>query len=225
MSYKSDYTQIAAQEMKEDRTFEEFTSAYGLHYVRGFTRCPFHSERTGSFKAYGTRGCCYGCGWKGDIYDFVETMFALDYASAVRKVAHDFGYRYHFPRSRGFHDTREYKEVRARAAAARAKHAEEQKQHELLKNRHDALISELIKYDQWKSDFRPESPDDFSGEKYDRYCEAVTNMDHIKSELDALEGEMYRMRCAELEEGRAERSTADWVLKMQKDRRFNSNVD
>ena len=36
--------------------------------------CPFHSERFPSFNVYETRGrfCCYGCGARGDIIDFVQ---------------------------------------------------------------------------------------------------------------------------------------------------------
>ncbi len=42
----------------------------GPHYV---ARCPFHEERSGSFKVHGPQydhGHCYGCGWNGDIFTF-----------------------------------------------------------------------------------------------------------------------------------------------------------
>lgn len=56
----------------------------------GFVKCPFHPEKTGSFKIYeGTRWFCYGaCGQGGDTIDFVMKRDSLDFVNAVRKIIH-----------------------------------------------------------------------------------------------------------------------------------------
>jgi DNA primase len=55
-------------------------------------RCPFHSERTGSFyvnpgkKVYH----CHGCGVGGDVIDYVRARHALDFIAAVEWLAERF---------------------------------------------------------------------------------------------------------------------------------------
>lgn len=68
---------------------------YGIAFNRsGFTRCPFHTERTASFSIKNGYGHCFGCGWNGDVITFVKEYFSLPYADAVRKLCQDFGIPY-----------------------------------------------------------------------------------------------------------------------------------
>lgn len=55
--------------------------------------CPFHSEKTPSFKIYpGTGGFyCFGCGAGGDVVSFAEKLFGLSPAAAARRLDADFG--------------------------------------------------------------------------------------------------------------------------------------
>lgn len=49
--------------------------------ANGFIECPFHDERTGSFKAYPTaeRGWyCFGCGEGGSIYNLASKLWGVD---------------------------------------------------------------------------------------------------------------------------------------------------
>lgn len=67
---------------------------YGLnHNPHGWCRCPFHSEKTPSFKIYpGTGGFyCFGCGAGGDVVSFAEKLFGLSPAAAARRLDADFG--------------------------------------------------------------------------------------------------------------------------------------
>lgn len=54
----------------------------------GFIKCPFHNERTGSFKVYKeqNRFHCYGCAVGGDVVDFVMKQFDLAFIEAVRML-------------------------------------------------------------------------------------------------------------------------------------------
>ena len=67
---------------------------YGYKINRnGFMKCPFHSEKTPSFKVYpeGKGFYCFGCGVGGSVVDFVMKLFDIDYKTAMDKLADDFG--------------------------------------------------------------------------------------------------------------------------------------
>lgn len=50
--------------------------------------CPFHDERTPSFKIYekDERYHCYGCGAHGDVFDFLQHMEGLDIRAAAERL-------------------------------------------------------------------------------------------------------------------------------------------
>ena len=58
-----------------------------------FGRCPFHSEKTGSFKVDADLGLyyCFGCGAHGDMINFVMEMEKLSFAEAVKYIADMYG--------------------------------------------------------------------------------------------------------------------------------------
>lgn len=53
--------------------------------TNGFMRCPFHEEKTASFKLYAdnTRWHCFGCGADGDAVDFVKRAEGINTTTAV----------------------------------------------------------------------------------------------------------------------------------------------
>ncbi len=55
--------------------------------------CPFHDEKTPSFKISEERNSyyCFGCGEKGGLFDFVERMEQVAFPEAVRILADDNG--------------------------------------------------------------------------------------------------------------------------------------
>lgn len=48
--------------------------------------CPFHGEKTPSFKVYPTNFHCFGCGESGDVVDFVVKMDGCTPAEAIEKL-------------------------------------------------------------------------------------------------------------------------------------------
>nr|DAL45142.1 MAG TPA_asm: DNA primase [Caudoviricetes sp.] len=67
---------------------------YGLSpNSHGWCCCPFHSEKTPSFKIYPGMGgfYCFGCGAGGDVVSFAEKLFGLSPAAAARRLDADFG--------------------------------------------------------------------------------------------------------------------------------------
>lgn len=55
--------------------------------------CPFHKEKTPSFKVSGSRQSfyCFGCHKSGNVFTFVQEVENLDFAEAVRTLARRFG--------------------------------------------------------------------------------------------------------------------------------------
>lgn len=80
-----------ADTIKAQVDLTEALEFYGVTFNKaGFASCPFHSERTASFKVKGDYAHCFGCGWSGDIIKFVMQMFNVDFNGAVCKINSDF---------------------------------------------------------------------------------------------------------------------------------------
>lgn len=65
---------------------------YGVEFGHnGFARCPFHREKTGSFKLHNNKYKCFGCGASGDLIDFVMQRDGVGISAAVNTICADFG--------------------------------------------------------------------------------------------------------------------------------------
>lgn len=75
--------------VKDTVSMDDLARYYGFSVRRGFITCPFHGEKTGSLKVYSGRGGwhCFGCGLGGDIIDFAMKYEAVDFTTAVKRVA------------------------------------------------------------------------------------------------------------------------------------------
>lgn len=82
-----------AQEIKERVSVADVLSRYGFEPDgHGFLLCPFHREKTPSFRVYsgGQRWYCFGCGERGDAIDLVRKLFRLSFQQAVIRMDNDF---------------------------------------------------------------------------------------------------------------------------------------
>lgn len=75
---------MTREEIKQQYTMRDIVERYGFHPNRaGFIRCPFHShDNTASMKIYKSDAHCFGCGWNGDIFAFVQQMDNLSFKEA-----------------------------------------------------------------------------------------------------------------------------------------------
>lgn len=84
--------------LKERAPIVDIVSKYVKLTKKGkdwFGRCPFHSEKTGSFKVDIDKGLyyCFGCGARGDIINFTMEMEKLSFLEAVKHIANICGVR------------------------------------------------------------------------------------------------------------------------------------
>lgn len=74
---------MTSEEIKQEKPMRVVLEQYGLRPNRaGFICCPFHKERTPSFKVYEDSFHCFGCGASGDIFRFVQMMDKVPFKDA-----------------------------------------------------------------------------------------------------------------------------------------------
>lgn len=83
---------ITPQELKEQVSFARLLQV-DKHKVHSGGKskkclCPFHDERTASFYVYedDSTAKCYGCGWYGDIFDYVMEHRGLQFGDAFKYI-------------------------------------------------------------------------------------------------------------------------------------------
>ena len=87
-------TQEAIQEIKQNITPAQAIEFYtGQRMQRGKLLCPFHADRHPSLSVKGEKWCCWACGEKGDVIDFVQKYHGIGFRDAVARLASDFGIR------------------------------------------------------------------------------------------------------------------------------------
>lgn len=82
------------QRIRETNSIFDWLLRYGIEIdKKGFARCPFHSEKTASFRVYkdGTYHC-FGCGAHGDVITFVMRMQNLSFKESCEMLDRDITY-------------------------------------------------------------------------------------------------------------------------------------
>jgi DNA primase len=90
------FTRDSVDRVKEAADIVEIVSAHTDLQQRGqdyWGNCPFHEERTPSFKVNPRDKLyyCFGCEASGDVFRFVEEKEGLDFASAVESLGERYG--------------------------------------------------------------------------------------------------------------------------------------
>lgn len=81
-----------AAEIRRRLPVKDALYRYGLDFNnKGEAKCPFHSEKTASFKIKDSvYWHCFGCQAHGDIIDFVIKYFGLEWKAALSRINDDF---------------------------------------------------------------------------------------------------------------------------------------
>lgn len=83
---------MTKEEIKDLYSMKDILERYGLPKPNraGFICCPFHKEKTASMKIYKDSCYCFGCGFGGDIFDFVQKMDGISFKEAYAALGGDY---------------------------------------------------------------------------------------------------------------------------------------
>ena len=173
-----------ANEIKSRVSMPEMMGRYGFELDRsGFCKCPLHSEKSGSFKAYpGSRGFyCFGCGAHGSVIDFVMKYFGLTFQDAISKINSDFSIGLPIGERISLRQRRELERQQRERQEERNR---EQMERERLEGEYWAAFDLWQKYDTNKREYAPKS---LSEDFHPLYVEAAKNIDYAAYLLDTAE--------------------------------------
>lgn len=148
---------------------------YGVELnSHGYACCPFHNEKTGSFKVYpdGTYHC-FGCGAHGDVIDFVARMENIGFNEACKRLGGELSFS-------GY-----------RAMSKRKRAAETQKK--TLSEAWDKYYAALEAFENNESvteRLKPSSPDDVPS---DTWLAALCRKSELQYALDTAETEILTL--------------------------------
>ena len=71
-------------------SMKDIIDKYGFYIKHNMIRCPFHNDKTASMKIYDKSFYCFGCNKTGDLIQFVEYLFNLNFKEAMQKINLDF---------------------------------------------------------------------------------------------------------------------------------------
>ena len=174
-----------ADEIKQRVSMIEMLQYYGIETNRSnFCRCPFHQEKSASFKAYpGTRGFyCYGCNESGSVIDFAMKFFGLSFGDAIKKINEDFSLG--LPIGEKL-DRRKQLEINKSAFERKRKIEAEKKRREQIENACWAAFDEWKRLDDNKRNYAPKTPTE---PLHPLFVEALKN----------IAGAEYNLSCAEI---------------------------
>ena len=147
---------MVAEAIKQRLTMRQILGAYGIAVNdHGFARCPFHNEKTASFKAYdGDRGFyCFGCGESGDVITFVMRLFGLSFKEALRKIDTDFSlFLFEKP------TLAEYRKAQRAMEEMRAKRERGKREKEARESAYWEAYDEWLRLTCNKEQYAPKSP-------------------------------------------------------------------
>ena len=174
-----------AREIKSRLTMPEMMLHYGFELDRaGFCKCPLHSEKSGSFKAYpGDRGfSCFGCGAHGSVIDFVMLYFGLSFKDALVKINEDFSLG--LPIGEKL-DRRKQLEINKASFERKRKIEAEKKRREQIENAYWTAFDEWKRLDDNRRNYAPKTPTE---PLHPLFVEALKN----------IAGAEYNLSCAEI---------------------------
>ena len=174
-----------AEKIKSMVSMPEMMEHYGFSLNRsGFCKCPFHSERSASCKAYpGTRGYyCFGCNQSGSVIDFVMKFFGLSFVDAIKKINEDFSLG--LPIGEKL-DRRKQLEMNRQAFMRKREVEAEKAELERLENAYWTAFDEWKMLDENKRKYAPETQTEPLNQLF---VEALKN----------ISGAEYRLECAEI---------------------------
>ena len=174
-----------ADEIKQRVSMVDLLPYYGIEMDRSnFCKCPFHQEKSASFKAYdGNRGYyCYGCHTSGSVIDFVMQYFSIPFFDAIKKINEDFSLG--LPIGEKL-DRRKQLEMQKQAFLRKREMNARKAKKEELENAYWEAFDEWKRLDDNKRNYAPQTPTE---PLHPLFVEALKN----------IAGAEYNLSCAEI---------------------------
>ena len=171
-----------ANEIKNRLDTIQVFEYYGLQPNRkGFICCPFHNEKTPSFKVYKGNGGyhCFGCGEHGDIVSFVQKLFNLSFPETLRRIDADFGLNIY-----GDHTFEELRKSRYKQMAIKAERERKKHQKEVAESEYWKAFDEWKRLDDNRRIYRPKSPVE---ELHPLFVESLQKLSYQEYFVDCLD--------------------------------------
>jgi DNA primase len=80
----------AIDDIKAAITVDDYAGRY-LDIRRGVALCPFHKEKTPSFRVYERYWKCHGCQAGGDLIEFARCFHGISIGAAIHRLAEEAG--------------------------------------------------------------------------------------------------------------------------------------
>ena len=162
-----------SEQIKSAITMPQLLQGYGLQFSREkFMCCPFHNEKTASFKVYEKDYHCFGCGAHGDVIAFVMQYFNLTFPQAILKICSDFGIYADFKQNKI-----------PKVEADRIRKEREQKQAEKEKKRQE-YFEKAAEFRQVQSDLIELCPKNELDFIHEGYIYALHKVEYLKNYLE-----------------------------------------
>lgn len=145
---------------------------------RGRTNCPIHNGKDNNFCYTDKVYHCWVCDARGNVVDFVMTLFGLSYIDACRKINEDFNLNIPIDGKMTYEQRRE---ARIKLANIRTERFNEVRRKEAENERYNALMDEYVRLDNIRTGLAPKTPDEPINELY---AEAVQKLPFIEYRLD-----------------------------------------
>lgn len=78
-------------EIKNLITMQDIVNKYGIKHKGAIFNCPFHKDQHASAKFYKNSFYCFSCNKTGDLIQFVQLLYNLNFQEAMQKINVDFG--------------------------------------------------------------------------------------------------------------------------------------
>ena len=158
------------KEVKEHLSIKEVARYYGITTNRsGFTKCPFHKERTPSMKIYDDHFYCFSCQCGGDVISLTSQLFSLSSLEATKKLQADFGIA----------DVEYDREQYQKEQNTRMSQLLKEKQFESWKHNTYLLLTDYCSLlREWKESYSPKNLDDPITEEYVEALQELEKMEY-----------------------------------------------
>ncbi len=177
-----------AEAIKEQLTMRQVLGTYGIAVNdHGFARCPFHSEKTASFKAYDAdKGYyCFGCGDGGDVITFVMRYFGIPFREAIEKINADFALGLPIGEKT---DRRKQLDLARRSFMRKRELKKAEEERRAVQEKYDAAFSAWVRLDRNKRAYAPATPGE---DWHPLFIEALQKTAYQAYALDCAEMEVY----------------------------------